>query len=156
MSAIAASAALAAAEKLAPIAIAALEPAVAKLLASSPIASMVPAAPSSPALVADAAVAKNLVAAVPAAGADEYAKIKRQLGQAVAVYVTSHGPQDLKSGGKDQVAWIDIAAMAKEGISREFGGSSPMIPDVIFSQMLMTGINMYIAGVGTSAVTVEG
>jgi len=136
-------------EKLAPIVLAALGPELEKALSSLPTG-MVPVAPATAAIGVETAVAANLVKAVPAAGAAEYAKIKTQIGQSVAIYKTEHPDDDLQM----QVAWIDILARASAGISAE-GIVVSAIPPATIWQMVLSGVEMYLAGLGTKALIIE-
>jgi hypothetical protein len=149
MSSIAISAAIAAAEKLAPIIIADLEPELAALLKKLP-AGMVSTSPASPAVNVEAAVMKNLVDAVPAANEPMQTTFKRQLGQAIAVYMTDKPGADLQS----EATWTDIMARAEEGWTRE-GIVVSQIPFTTRWQMFYSGVEMYRAGLGTRALSVE-
>ena len=149
MSSIAISAAIAAAEKLAPIIIADLEPALAAILKKLP-AGMVSTSPASPAMNVEASVTHNLVEAVPAANQPMYETFKRQIGQAIAVYMTDKPDADLQS----EATWADIMARAEEGWTRE-GIVVSQIPFTTRWQMFYSGIEMYRAGLGTRALSVE-
>jgi ammonia channel protein AmtB len=115
---------------------------------------MVPVAPATPAITVETSVAKNLVADVPAAGASEYTKIKAQIGEAIAIYVTEHGADDLATGGLNQAAWVDILSRASAAITQEGIVVSAIKPSTIW-QMVLSGIEMYRAGLGARALTVE-
>jgi hypothetical protein len=150
MSSLVISAAVAAAEKLAPVIIAGLEPELAKVLTSLSGKINVSTSPASPAVTVEASVAKNLVAAVPAANDAMYAKFKTQIGQAIAVYMTDKPDADLQ----DTVTWVDIMARAEEGWTRE----GIVVSAIAFTtrwQMFYSGIEMYRAGLGTRPLTVE-
>jgi hypothetical protein len=149
MSAIVIDAAIAAAEKLAPIIIANLEPELAAVLKNLP-AGMVSTSPASPAVTVEAAVAHNLVEAVPLGNQEVYEKLKKQIGQAIAVYMTDKPGADLQS----EITWADIMARAEDGWTR--GGI--VVSEIPFTtrwQMLYSGIEMYRAGLGTRALAVE-
>ncbi len=143
-------AAVAAAGKLAPIIIAGLEPELEKVLTSLEGKINVSTSPASPAVTVEAAVAKNLVDAVPAASDAMYAKFKAQIGQAIAVYMTMNPDADLQS----ELVWTDIMARAEEGWTRE----GIVVSDIAFTtrwQMFYSGVEMYRAGLGTRPLSVE-
>jgi len=148
MAAIAGAAALTAIETLAPIAIAALEPVLKNILTNLP-ANMVALGPAAPAVTVEAAVASNLVKKMPAVTADEYAKIKTMIGVAVAIYKTDHPEDDLQ----DEISWVDILARASVGITKE-GIVVSAIPPSTQWQMVLSGVEMYLAGLGTKALAV--
>ncbi len=139
-------AAIAIVEKLAPIIADAMAPEVAKLFSSLP-AGMVAAAPQSS---VEVAVAANLVKAEPAFTGAEYTKVKAMIGTAVAIYATDHPATKMQ----EQVAWVDIAARASAGIAAE-GLDVTKIPASTYWQMILSGIEMYRAGLGDKALSVE-
>jgi len=134
-------------EKLAPVIIDAMAPEVAKLFSSLP-PGLVAAAPNSD---VEVAVAANLARAMPAVTAAIFAAIKNKLGAAVAIYATEHPGDPLES----QVAWVDIAAEASAGIAAE-GLDPTQIPASTYWQMILSGVELYRAGVGAKALSVQG
>lgn len=150
MAAVAGAAALSAIETLAPIAIKALEPVLQNILTEVLPKDMVGLTPDAPATSVEAAVAANLVKVMPALSATEYAKIKAQIGEAIAIYVTEHPGDDLE----EDAAWEDILARSSAGVSEE-GLVVSMMPRSTFWQMVLSGIEMYKAGLGTKALVVE-
>jgi hypothetical protein len=135
-------------EQLAPIAIAALEPVLKNILTNLP-ANMVALGPAAPAVDVEAAVASNLVKKMPAITAAEFTKIKAMIGTAIAIYKTDHPSDDLQS----ELAWIDILARASAGITAE-GIVVSAIPPSTQWQMVLSGVEMYLAGLGTKALAV--
>jgi len=138
-------AALAIVEKLAPIIADAMAPEVATLFRSLPYG-LVASAPNSG---VEVAVAANLERAMPAVTAAMFVTIKNKIGVAVAIYATEHPGDDLQS----DAAWMDIQSTAAAGIDDE-GLSGARIPISTLRQMIASGIEMYRAGIGTSALMV--
>ena len=145
MSTAASAAALAIVEKFGPIIADAMAPEVAALFKSLP-AGLVASAPNSD---VEVAVAANIAKAMPAVTAAMFATIKNKIGIAVAIYATDHPGDKMET----QVCWIDIAAHATAGIAAE-GLDVPMIPATTYWQMILSGIELYRAGIGTKALTV--
>jgi len=139
-------AALAIVAKLAPIVIDAMAPEVASLFKSLPFG-LVAAAPNSD---IEVAVAANVARAMPAVTAAVFATIRNKIGIAVAIYATGHLGDDLQS----DAAWMDIQALAQTGIHAE-GLDASLIPVSTMRQMVASGIELYRAGIGTKALTVE-
>jgi hypothetical protein len=129
------------------------EPELAKLLSSLPSA-MVPVAPATPALNVETSAAAQLLKDLPDSGNSEYTKIKAQIGESIAIYVTDHGAKDLLSGGKDQVAWLDIVARVVAAVTAGGIIASDISPLLLW-QMILSGILMYVNGLGTKALAVE-
>jgi hypothetical protein len=150
MSAVIVSAAVAAVEKLAPVIISALEPELQKVLTELEGKLNVQVTPASPAVTVEAAVAKNLVDAVPAANDAMLAKFKAQIGEAIAVYMTTNPAADLQS----ETIWAEMMGAAEAGWSRE-GIVVSAIPFTTRWQMFYSGIEMYRAGLGIRPLTVE-
>lgn len=146
---VSASALLAIVEQWAPVILKALQP-VLNDIWTKLSAGMVSLNPISPAVTVETAVAANLVKKMPAVTAAEYAHIKTQIGEAIAVYATEHPDDDLQG----DVAWVDIAARAYLGIAQE-GLVTADLPRSTFQQMLMSGLEMYRAGLGLKALAVE-
>jgi hypothetical protein len=86
---------------------------------------------------------------MPAVTAAMFVTIKNKIGVAVAIYATEHPGDDLQS----DAAWMDIQSTAAAGIDDE-GLSGARIPISTLRQMIASGIEMYRAGIGTSALTV--
>ena len=139
-------AALAIVGKLAPIIAAAMAPEVAALFKSLPFG-LVTAAPNSD---VEIAVAANVARAMPAVTAAMFATVRNKIGVAVAIYATEHLGDDLQS----DAAWMDIQAMAQAGIHAE-GLDASLIPVSTLRQMVASGIELYRAGIGTRALTVQ-
>ncbi len=139
-------AALAIVEKLAPIIADAMAPEVATLFRSLPYG-LVASAPNSG---VEVAVAANLAHAMPAVTAAMFETIKDKIGVAVAIYATEHPGDDLQS----DAAWMDIQSTATAGIDAE-GLTGARIPISTMRQMVASGIEMYRAGIGTHALTVQ-
>jgi hypothetical protein len=140
------SAALAIVEKVAPLIWDAISPDVTKLVQSlNPgLFSVTP-----PDIDPEAAVAKLIQDAMPAISAAELNVIKNKIGTAVAVYATDPSHTDVTS----DVAWVDISALAWQGIEDQ-GLDSSKIPTIVWRQMLSSGICMFKAGIGAQALSV--
>ncbi len=139
-------AAIAIVAKLAPIIADAMAPEVASLFKSLPFG-LVAAAPNSD---IEVAVAANVARAMPAVTAAMFATIRNKIGIAVAIYATEHLGDDLQC----DAAWMDIQAMAQAGIHAE-GLDASLIAISTMRQMVASGIELYRAGIGTKALTVE-
>jgi len=139
-------AAIAIVGKLAPIIAAAMAPEVAALFKSLPFG-LVAAAPNSD---VEIAVAANVARAMPAVTATMFATVRNKIGIAVAIYATEHLGDDLQS----DAAWMDIQSMAQAGIHAE-GLDASMIPISTIRQMVASGIELYRAGIGARALTVQ-
>jgi hypothetical protein len=139
-------AALAIVGKLAPIIADAMAPEVAALFRSLPFG-LVAAAPNSE---VEIAVAANIARAMPAVTAAVFATIRNKIGIAVAIYATEHLGDDLQS----DAAWMDIQSMAQAGIHAE-GLDASLIAVSTMRQMVASGIELYRAGIGTRALTVQ-
>ena len=139
-------AAIAIVARLAPIIADAMAPEVAKLFESLPFG-LVDAAPNSD---VEISVAANIARAMPAVTAPMFATIRNKIGIAVAIYATEHHGDDLQS----DAAWMDIQSMAQAGIHAE-GLDASLIPISTLRQMVASGIELYRAGIGAKALTVE-
>jgi hypothetical protein len=139
-------AAIAIVGKLAPIIADAMAPEVAALFRSLPFG-LVAAAPNSE---VEIAVAANIARAMPAVTAPMFATVRNKIGIAVAIYATEHLGDDLQS----DAAWMDIQSMAQAGIHAE-GLDASLIPISTLRQMVASGIELYRAGIGTRALTVQ-
>ena len=139
-------AAIAIVGKLAPIIADAMAPEVAALFRSLPFG-LVAAAPNSE---VEIAVAANIARAMPAVTAPMFATVRNKIGIAVAIYATEHLGDDLQS----DAAWMDIQSMAQAGIHAE-GLDAALIPVSTLRQMVASGIELYRAGIGTKALTVQ-
>lgn len=133
-------------EKAAPVIISALAPEVQAMLAKLPAGTVKVVPPS---IDVEAAVASNLLKAMPAFTAAIYATIKLQIGVAVAIYATEHPSDPLQS----DIAWVDIQAMVRAAIGAE-GLDAGKIPVSTLRQMVASGIELHRAGAGTKALSV--
>jgi hypothetical protein len=132
--------------RLAPVIAEAMAPEVAKLFKSLP-SGLVAAAPNSD---VEIGVAANIARAMPAVTAPMFATIRNKIGIAVAIYATEHPGDDLQS----DASWMDIQSMAQAGVDAE-GLDSAQIPVSTLRQMVASGIELYRAGIGAKALTVE-
>ncbi|MGA7873253.1 MAG: hypothetical protein WCA22_20370 [Candidatus Binatus sp.] len=139
-------AALAIVSKLAPLIIDAMAPEVQSLLKSLP-GGLLKLAP--PPLDVEVAVAANIAKAMPAVTAATLATLRNKIGAAVAIYATEHPGDNLES----QACWVDIAAAASAGIAAE-GLEPAQIPSSTYWQMILSGLELYRAGLGARALTV--
>jgi hypothetical protein len=139
-------AALAIVRRLAPVIADAMAPEVAALFRSLPFG-LVAAAPNSE---VEIAVAANIARAMPAITAAMFATIRNKIGIAVAIYATEHLGDDLQS----DAAWMDIQSMAQAGIHAE-GLDASLIAVSTMRQMVASGIELYRAGIGARALTVQ-
>ena len=132
--------------RLAPVIAEAMAPEVAKLFESLP-SGLVAAAPNSD---VEISVAANIARAMPAVTGAMFATIRNKIGIAVAIYATEHPGDDLQS----DAAWMDIQSMAQAGVNAE-GLDASQIPISTLRQMVASGIELYRAGIGAKALTVE-
>ncbi|MFZ0676227.1 hypothetical protein [Candidatus Binatus sp.] len=139
-------AAIAIVAKLAPIIADAMAPEVAALFKSLPFG-LVAAAPNSD---VEIAVAANIARAMPAVTCAMFSTIRNKIGVAVAIYATEHPGDDLQS----DAAWMDIQSIAQAGIHAE-GLDASLIAVSTIRQMVASGIELYRAGIGTKALTVQ-
>ena len=102
-----------------------------------------------PPLDVEVAVAANIAKAMPAVTAAMLATLKNKIGTAVAIYATEHPGDNLES----QACWVDIAAAASAGIAAE-GLEPAQIPSSTYWQMILSGLELYRAGLGATALTV--
>ena len=139
-------AAIAIVARLAPVIADAIAPEVAALFRSLPFG-LVAAAPNSE---VEIAVAANIARAMPAVTAAMFATVRNKIGIAVAIYATEHPGDDLQS----DAAWMDIQSMAQVGIHAE-GLDASLIAVSTMRQMVASGIELYRAGIGARALTVQ-
>jgi hypothetical protein len=132
--------------RLAPVIAEAMAPEVANLFKSLPIG-LVAAAPNSD---VEIGVAANIARAMPAVTAEMFATIRNKIGIAVAIYATEHPGDDLQS----DASWMDIQSMAQAGVNAE-GLDASQIPVSTLRQMVASGIELYRAGIGAKALTVQ-
>ncbi len=132
--------------RLAPVIAEAMAPEVAQLFKSLPFG-LVDAAPNSD---VEIGVAANIARAMPAVTGPMFATIRNKIGIAVAIYATEHHGDDLQS----DASWMDIQSMSQAGIRAE-GLDASQIPISTLRQMVASGIELYRAGIGAKALTVE-
>jgi hypothetical protein len=135
-------------EKAAPVIVAALAPEVQALLAKVIPTGAVKVVPPT-GIDVEAAVAANLLKALPAFSGTIYSTIKSKIGIAVAIYATEHPGDNLQG----DAAWMDIQSLALRAIADEALDTS-RIPLSTLRQMVSSGIELYRAGAGTKALSI--
>lgn len=110
------------------------------------VSHLIPAAPTSSAEVAVAAIAQK---AMPAVTATELSMVKNVYGKAVAEYVTINPNAKLE----DPAVWPALQALADSGITA-YGLNTAQMPPQLKSQLLSSAILVYQAGMGVAAISV--
>lgn len=146
-------------EPLAEQAFNALAPTIQNLLHSLPVALQPAALPigESSGIGPQASVLKNLSVAMPSITADGFNKMTAQIGEGIAAAATAYEVANPGSSVKVYItspAGYQAAATLAEAGFKSSGLDVTMIPSNTLLQMISSGIEMYVAGVGTQAIKV--